>query len=563
MALAGRDVPLSLAAGAAYFWQDAAVGAAFWALELLFRRRRIVWLPYALLVVYVAINVVVVRALSSPLTVPMLRAAGVALLDSIRHYLTIENAAAISTVLAAAWLFPTLLRRLAPRVLWLAAAAMAVLLVAGPMASRAVPTAGLHRNAISALVATMRPRLAARAADGDWRASPFFRRTAEDASAWRGSARDFDVVLVVLESTGTSELALYGAPADAAPNLTILARAAMIFERAYAVYPESIKGLFALMCSRYPAFDVVVEAHARVPCDSLAKRLAASGYKTALFHSGRFAYLGMKDVLDAQGFDVLEDAGAIGGIVESSFGVDEPSAVRRMLSWVDALPASQRLFLTYLPVAGHHPYVSPVPGPFTGPGERNAFRNAVHYGDQSLGALLEGLRSRRRAPTLVVVMGDHGEAFGQHEGNYGHTQFIYEENVRIPLVFAPMGVTAWPVGGMRIRRAASVIDVAPTILDLAALTIPASYQGASLLVPQDRMALFYTDYALGWLGLRDDCWKYVYEVEGRRSQLFDLCRDPNEGVDVAPAHAERVAIYRERVEQWAAAQRAKIESQGR
>ena len=45
--------------------------------------------------------------------------------------------------------------------------------VAGPFAVRRVDTLGLHRNAITALVATMTPRMAARDATGDWRASPF------------------------------------------------------------------------------------------------------------------------------------------------------------------------------------------------------------------------------------------------------------------------------------------------------------------------------------------------------------------------------------------------------
>jgi len=56
----------------------------------------------------------------------------------------------------------------------------------------------------------------------------------------------------------------------------------------------------------------------------------------------------------------------------------------------------------------------------------NQYRNALHYGDVSLGTLIEGLRTRGlEENTLWVVYGDHGEAFGQHEGNYGHTFFLY------------------------------------------------------------------------------------------------------------------------------------------
>ena len=101
------------------------------------------------------------------------------------------------------------------------------------------------------------------------------------------------------------------------------------------MYPESIKELFATLCSRYPAFDVPPEIFRDVPCASLAAILKKAGYRTSLFHSGRFMYLGMDAVIRDRGFDLLEDAGAIGGRVNSSFGVDEASTVDRMLGWID------------------------------------------------------------------------------------------------------------------------------------------------------------------------------------------------------------------------------------
>ncbi len=94
--------------------------------------------------------------------------------------------------------------------------------------------------------------------------------------------------------------------------------------------------------------------------------LAEAGYRTAMFHSGRFGYLGMEAIIHNRGYQTLEDAGDIGGNHESSFGVDEPATVARMLAWIDALPSRQRFFLTYLPIAGHHPYETPERGPFPG-----------------------------------------------------------------------------------------------------------------------------------------------------------------------------------------------------
>ena len=149
--------------------------------------------------------------------------------------------------------------------------------------------------------------------------------------------------------------------------------------------------------------------------------------------------------------------------------------------------------------------------------------------------------------TLFVIYGDHGEAFGQHDGNYGHTLFLYEENVRVPLLIAMPGSSLQP---KRVQRIASLVDVTPTILDLLGEPPAASHQGTSVFVPGPRMSLFFTDYALGWLGLRDGCWKYLLQVDARRSSLYDVCKDAGEQQNLAAIEATRVTTYRDRVEAW-------------
>src|SRR5207247_1701867 len=95
-------------------------------------------------------------------------------------------------------------------------------------------------------------------------------RTArEDLSRWRGAAAGRHIVLVSLESTAARYLGLYGADPDVMPNLSELARSAIVFDNAYAVYPESIKGLFSILCSAYPAFDSAAASYAAAPCRSL------------------------------------------------------------------------------------------------------------------------------------------------------------------------------------------------------------------------------------------------------------------------------------------------------
>jgi hypothetical protein len=550
--LAGRPLPGSVWAPLAYLWQDVLVVLVFAAVDRLSRHPRLMWALYGAAVAYTALNVAVVRVLSSPLTWPMLRAARGTLADSIRHHLTLGNAAPAVAVLAVGVVAPLLLRRLrlpsGPAPLLVGLAIVAV----GPSASARVDTSGLHRNAIAALMPSSAPAAPIVSAHVDWAASPSDGPVGEDLTQLRGAAAGRHVVLVVLESAGAGYLRPYGADLDPMPHLTRLAERSILFEHAYAVYPESVKGLIPLLFSRYPAYDTPAESDGGAAFRSLPSILGDAGYVTALFHSGRFMYLGMREVLENRGFHTLEDAGAIGGRHESSFGVDEESAVRRILSWIDGVPSGRPFFVAYLPVAGHHPYATPVPGPFPPGDEVNSYRNALHYGDTALALLMDGLRSRgldRR--TLIVVVGDHAEAFGQHAGNYGHTLFLYEENVRVPYLIAAPGLIE---DAVRVKRLASLIDTAPTILDLVGLTPPAAFQGASLLDPGRRMALFFTDYSLALLGLRDGCWKQILDLGSDRSKLFDVCTDPAESRDLARERPVQAAAYEERLRGWIAAQ---------
>jgi arylsulfatase A-like enzyme len=337
------------------------------------------------------------------------------------------------------------------------------------------------------------------------------------------------------------------------PNLTRLADQAILFENAYTVYPETIKSFFGVQCSLHPALDTPSDTYGRDFGPALATVLHGQGYCTGLFHSGRFMYLGMDAAIRNRGYDTLEDAGAIGGDHDSSFGIDEPSAVRRILRWIDDVPAGQRFLVSYLPIAGHHPYTVPERGPLPEEQDVDRYRNALHYADAALGQLLDGLRTRGLdRETLFVIMGDHGEAFGQHDGNYGHTLFLYEENLRVPYLIAAPGCVREQV---RVGRIASLVDTAPTVLDLLGLPVPSPYQGASLLDGQSRMALFCTDYTLGLLGLRDGRWKLVHELESGRSRLYDLDADAGERHDLSAQFPERTEAYREHLLRWAAAQK--------
>lgn len=552
-----------------YFWQDAGVVLVFALLDFGLNCAWIGWTVYGLSVAYVAINVPLMRHFDTPLTWPMLGAAGSALADSIRYYLTWSNLLLIGTVLLAGVGLPAGLsrRRLKIAPLWILLACVAIL-VGSAMTGR-LETDGLHRDALWTLATSALPRISAQAADADWRKSPFPSETAtpnkvrvnrDDLQFLRGRAAGLNVMMILLESTGAQYLKLYGAEEDPMPSLTKLATHALVFNEAYAVYPESIKGLFSVLCSRYPAMDSKAEDCAHIHTPALPSQLLQAGYRTALFHSGRFMYLGMNAVVQNRGYQCLEDAGAISGHFNSSFGAKETATVRRILGWIDSMDGHQPFFVTYLPIAGHHPYASATPGPFPEAEELGRYRNALHEGDAALGALMAGLRQRGLFDrTLFIIFGDHGEAFGQHDGNYGHTEFLFEENVRVPYLIAAESLFQKT---RRVDLQASLIDTAPTILALLGLPIPAAFQGRPLLASQPSLALFCTDYSLGLAGLRDERWKFIYDFDSCRCQLYDLWTDIGERSNVALQQPARVAAYRAWLQAWSAAQKALCQAAG-
>lgn len=554
----------------AFVYQDVWVVLAFAAVDagLSYASRgakwadRAAWALYAAAVGYCAFNVAVARVLSTPLTRALIGTAGGALADSIRTYVTPVNVVALGAVGVAAWLAPRLFHRRSTIHAGIAAAALAALVLAlGPRAASRVESQGLHRNAVFALVESSLAHVGGPGKGTSGATSDLPPEgPALDLSHFHGAAAGRDLLWVILESTGARYLKPYGAALDPTPHLTALAREAIVFQSVYSAYPESIKGLFSMICAAAPAPHTKAERYAekRLPSACIAEQLAKAGHVTGLFHSGRFAYLGMADVIEQRGFQELVDAGGVGGKFVSSFGTDDASTVKRLLSFVDTVPPGKRFFAVYMPIAGHHPYKSPGEGPrpFPQKTELDAYNNDLFAGDAAFGALLDGLKARGRYDrTLVVVVGDHGEAFQQHEGNVAHSLFIYEENLHVPFIVAIPGVTVKPI---RAPQVGSLIDVAPTILELAGLTPPPIWQGRSLLSGRPGAARFFTDHAFLQVGLRQDHWKFIHEIGPGRARLFDLDRDPGEKTNVADAHPDRVARYRDHLGSWIADQRARV-----
>ena len=518
---------------------------------------RLGWGVYALAAVYVAANVPIARQFATPLTYAFLAAAGGALRDSIFEYATAGNVIGFVAVLAVAGIGPRVIRGRRWRV-WLGFAGL--VLVLGPIGAGRSETLGLHRGALVTLARTTWARWVPAAETAVAATDLPAEGPGLELSHLRGAARGYNVIWVILESTGARHLPAYGAEVDATPNASRLARGGLVFERMYTSYPESIKSLVPIFCSRDPAVHTAAEdyAAAKVPCAPLAAELKAAGYRTGLFHSGRFRYLGMAAMVADRGFDVLADAAEIGGEFAVSFGTDDRSTARRVLEFVDAGP--EPFAALYMPIAGHHPYRSPGAGarPFAATTEREHHRNDMHMGDEALGELIAGVEARGLMDrTVWLVMGDHGEAFLEHPGNFAHSLFVYEENVHIPVIVAVPGALA---GTLRVPQVGGTIDLGPTLLDLLGLAAPEAWAGRSLLNGEPGVARFFSDYSSVLLGLRQDRWKCI--VEDGAVRLYDLVEDPGETADRSGAEAQRAERYRVHLETWSMEQAARVRRGG-
>jgi phosphoglycerol transferase MdoB-like AlkP superfamily enzyme len=506
---------------------------------------------YAALTFWTAFNVPVARQLSSPLTYAMVHATGGAIRDSIASYLTLANLGAPLALWAAALALPRLLRAATPWSLRARVAILAALVTAlalGPLAAARADVSGWQRDAVLTMLRTSFSRHAADASTAPALTSPACRPVedpgAGDLADLVGLARGRNIVWVILESTGARALPAYGAARDVTPRLSALASDAVVFDSAYAAYPESIKGLFSMLCGREPpargeASDFGAD---KVACAPAAAALARAGFRTGLFHSGWFAYLGMDAVVRARGFDALVDAGGIESPYRSSFGVDDLATARRLLAFVDAAPPGQRFFAVFMPIAGHHPYHAPgrAPRPLPEPDDHAAYLNDLHVADDAFGALRDGLRARGLDErTVYVVVGDHGEAFREHPGNIAHALQVYEENVRVPFFIAAPGAGRAP---RRAPQLASLIDLTPTTFALAGLPAEPLHEGRSLLTPgAPRVARFFTEQGVRRWGVRDGRWKAILDAESGRARLYDLARDPGEtrGLEGPAADAPR------------------------
>ncbi|HUK54988.1 MAG TPA: sulfatase [Candidatus Binatia bacterium] len=333
------------------------------------------------------------------------------------------------------------------------------------------------------------------------------RRVAKAAEAGLPPAPEggANVLVVVMDTVRADHLSSLGYARATTPNLDRLAAQGVLFENAFSTSSWTLPAHASLLTGRYP-FEHGAEVKAydgRYP--TLAGAFESRGYRTGAFSANTYYFARQngfdRGFLHFDGtFSNLSDAfmRTLYGrnlmiVYEAAVHADLPGRKRadlvnaRFLAWLGQ-DSSRPFFAVLNYFDAHDPYLPPRPfrGRFAGRqdvggvlngwgmrevlerpsdvrDERAAYDGGIAYEDDRIGKLMGELRTRCLAEnTLVVVVSDHGEFFGEH-GLYLHKNALFLEGIHVPLLMV------WPghlPAGARIETPVTIARVPATVMGL-------------------------------------------------------------------------------------------------
>ena len=377
-------------------------------------------------------------------------------------------------------------------------------------------------------------------------------------------SRPPNVVLLVLESVA-ARWTSFGGRYDTTPTLKAEAAHATVFDNIYAHVGRSSNSLAAILLSVYPRLDFrdFTEEYPRVRRTSLASVFRDRAYRTAFLTPSDLSWAGWNTFLHTRGFDEVRDyRGMACSDQISSWGVADHCLIEALVEYIgrdDPRP----FFAMGWTQQTHHPY-EPTPGapvfdllhdrePVPDAYDLERYLNVLHETDASLARVFEAIRHYNLAEdTIVIVVGDHGQAFGYPHDSYLQGRTAYEEDVHVTmLIWSPRryrSETHAPVVGGH-------VDLAPTIADLTGVPPAPDWQGRSLFDrTHPQRAYFYVAQDEFKLGIREGEWKYIFDLRSGTDELYNLAEDPDEQHRVTGEEA-RVTRFRQRLAAWTEANR--------
>jgi arylsulfatase A-like enzyme/Tfp pilus assembly protein PilF len=356
------------------------------------------------------------------------------------------------------------------------------------------------------------------------------------------------VILISVDTLRADHLGCYQAARKLTPNIDSIARNGTLFSQVTALVPLTLPSHVALLTSTYPFANGVEDNGVPfVAGTTLATVLKSAGYRTAAFVGSfvldrRFGLSRDFDVYDSP-FDLHNKTVVDVGDLKRP-GTQVAAAA---MHWLDQ-NANSPFFLFLHLYDLHTPYDLP-PEARLRHGEAG-YEAELTYVDRVVGDFLAFLDRRGLLnKSLIVFTSDHGEGLNEH-GESTHGYFVYESTLRVPLIFH------WPAGFKlvsqeRVAEPASLLDVAPTILDALGLPRSREMKGQSLITRTSPEEIYSESrYARNHFGcaalrtLRLDRYKYI---DAPNPELYDLSSDPRESRNLYTSQPLTAADLRKRM----------------
>ena len=389
-----------------------------------------------------------------------------------------------------------------------------------------------------------------------------------------------NIILLSLDTTRADRTSLYGYDKPTTPHLADFGKSSTRFDLAYA--PMSCTGPThaTMFTGLYPLTHGLISNGRSLSPDkvTLAELLQRAGFQTAgvvgsFVMNRKFGF--------AQGFESYQDSFLpehatfkakrwLGSDVSGGFDATANNTTDRAIRWLEESRSSLHPFFLFVHYFDpHEPYRAP-------PAYRKRFAHPydaeIAFMDAEIGRLLEKIDALGLMDdSLIIVTADHGQGLMQHGDPY-HNADVYEESVRVPLIFH------WPgkIRSQTITGPVELVDLVPTILDAAQVTAEVDesehllpWQGRSLsyalydggVTPTERSVFLHRqhynpgkmrDIAVNGslFGIRRGGWKYVVgEGEGRK-ELYDLTTDPREQKNLVAEHPTIAAELSDRLTAW-------------
>ncbi len=370
-------------------------------------------------------------------------------------------------------------------------------------------------------------------------------------SASNSSSQPPNVLLFLVDTLRADALGPYGNDVVETPAIDRFAREGTLFEWAFAQTPWTRPSVTSILTGLHPTVHGVERRGSVLPpgVEFLPEVLREHGYRTGFLATNPnvgsfFGY--------SRGFDdfiELYERRESGAVNPRELIARSDQVVDRAKEWLEG--SSKPFFLVVFVVDPHFPY-DPPPDfnryvdrtpPASSQVPEGDPRHGLYYGevafvDHCFGQLMEYLDERGLSErTISILTSDHGEEFFDH-GQIGHGKALYDESLRVPLVLR------WPgaiEAGRRIDSPVELVDLMPTLLELAQLPSPQIQDGRSLWEASEERAPFLGSLKLDgqrkW-SARAYPWKLV--VDRHSVMLFDLASDPGELRDVSDQYPEHV-----------------------